>query len=135
MANKFAEKMKKRNPAMMFISTPEEEPEEEAPEVSVNPDTGRNRLTIQESPAHKRIREEKEAAEEAGRKRREAEASTLKAGAPALNRAPQRGEAKSRRLQLLIQPSLYEAVKARAEAEGLSVNEEIGELLRSALSK
>lgn len=48
-------------------------------------------------------------------------------------RAPQRGEAKTRRLQLLLKPSLYEAVKARAEAEGLSVNEEIGELLKSAL--
>ena len=50
-------------------------------------------------------------------------------------RAPQRAEAKTRRLQLLLQPSLYEAVRARAEAEGVSVNEEIGELLRSALRK
>lgn len=88
MANKFAEKMKKRaeNPAMMFISSPEEaERRTETPEPE-----------------------------------------------PIL-RAPQRAEAKSRRLQLLLQPSLYEAVKARAEAEGVSVNEEIGELLRSAL--
>ena len=63
------------------------------------------------------------------------EASTLKAGTPTLKRAPQGGEAKTRRLQLLIQPSLYEAVRARAEAEGMSVNETIGELLRQALGE
>lgn len=44
-----------------------------------------------------------------------------------------RKELKTRRLQLLLQPSLYDAVKERAEAEGLSINEEIGYLLRDAL--
>ena len=44
-------------------------------------------------------------------------------------------EAKSRRLQLLLRPSLYEAIKEKAEAEGVSVNEEIGELLESALER
>ena len=122
MANKFAEKMKQRaaeNPAMMFISQPDAEPEEaEAPEVSRNPETGRKRLMVSsarmvETPEPEPIPEE---------------TTLLKAP-----RAPQRAEAKTRRLQLLLQPSLYEAVKAKAEAEGLSVNEEIGELLRSAL--
>ena len=32
-------------------------------------------------------------------------------------------EIKSRRLQLLVQPSLYEAIKAQAKAKGISVNE------------
>ncbi len=32
-------------------------------------------------------------------------------------------ETKSKRLQLVIQPSLYERVKAKAHAKGLSVNE------------
>lgn len=49
-------------------------------------------------------------------------------------RAPQGREAKTRRLQLLLTPSLYEAVKERAEAEGISVNETIGELLQAALN-
>jgi predicted DNA binding CopG/RHH family protein len=49
-------------------------------------------------------------------------------------RAPQGREAKTRRVQLLITPSLYEAVKERAAAEGLSVNETISELLQTALS-
>lgn len=43
-------------------------------------------------------------------------------------------EPKSRRLQLLIQPSLYEDVKELSEAEGLSVNETISELLKEAIT-
>ena len=49
-------------------------------------------------------------------------------------RAPQGREAKTRRLQLLLTPSLYEAVKERADSEGLSVNETISELLQTALN-
>lgn len=122
MAKSFAEKMKNKaaaeNPALMFMDTAPEP--EEAPEVSRNPETGRNRLKVSsarmiETPEPEPIPEE-----------------TTPLKAP---RAPQRAEAKTRRLQLLLQPSLYEAVRARAEAEGLSVNEEIGELLKSALKK
>lgn len=58
-------------------------------------------------------------------------ASPLQAEPPM--RAPQGREAKTRRLQLLLTPSLYEAVKERADAEGLSVNETISELLQTAL--
>jgi len=139
MANSFREKAEKKrtsagNPAMMFITPPEEDHPEEL-DITTDPETGRKKLTIHESPAQKKLREERIRAEEAGRKRREAEASTLKAGTPTLKRAPQGGEAKTRRLQLLIQPSLYEAVRARAEAEGMSVNETIGELLRQALGE
>ena len=109
MANSFREKAEKKrasagNPAMMFITPPEETQAEE-------------RITETRTPQAQR------------------EASTLKAGTPTLRRAPQGGEAKTRRLQLLIQPSLYEAVRARAEAEGMSVNETIGELLRQALGE
>lgn len=43
-------------------------------------------------------------------------------------------EKKTRRLQLLMRPSLYDRVKARAEAEGQSVNEMIDTLLEDALS-
>ena len=43
-------------------------------------------------------------------------------------------EKKTRRLQLLLRPSLFERLKARAEAEGLSVNELTDILLEDALS-
>ena len=67
------------------------------------------------------------------RKAPQRKASPLQAQAPM--RAPQGREAKTRRLQLLLTPSLYEAVKERADAEGLSVNETISELLQTALSE
>ena len=38
-------------------------------------------------------------------------------------------EVKSRRMQLLVQPSLYEKVKAAAEAEGISINEYVHKAL------
>lgn len=41
-------------------------------------------------------------------------------------------ETKSRRLQLVLQPSLYDRVKARAKASGLSVNEYVHQLLDEA---
>lgn len=41
-------------------------------------------------------------------------------------------ETKSRRLQLVLQPSLYERVKTRAKAEGLSVNEYVSQVLDKA---
>lgn len=44
-------------------------------------------------------------------------------------------ETKSRRLQLLMQPSLHDRIKARAAAEGLSVNEYIHKALEEALGE
>lgn len=41
-------------------------------------------------------------------------------------------ETKSRRLQLVLQPSLYEKVKAGAKAAGLSVNEYVHQILDNA---
>ena len=42
-------------------------------------------------------------------------------------------ETKSRRMQLLVQPSLYDAIKARATAEGVSVNELVHSILEAAV--
>lgn len=44
-------------------------------------------------------------------------------------------ETKSRRLQLLMQPSLHDRIKARAAAEGLSVNEYIHKALEEAVGE
>lgn len=44
-------------------------------------------------------------------------------------------ETKSRRMQLLVQPSLYDAIKARATAEGQSVNELVHSILEAAVKK
>lgn len=43
---------------------------------------------------------------------------------------PEYIETKSKRVQLLVQPSVYEAVKAKAKANGISTNEAINEALR-----
>lgn len=48
---------------------------------------------------------------------------------------PQYEETKSRRLQLLLTPSLFEAVKAKASEERLSVNEYINSILKNAVRK
>lgn len=42
-------------------------------------------------------------------------------------------EKKTRRLQLLLKPTVYDAIKARADAEGVSVNELIGSILETAM--
>ena len=45
--------------------------------------------------------------------------------------APQYVELKTKRVQLLVQPSLYEAVKAKASSLGISTNEAISEALKA----
>ena len=47
-------------------------------------------------------------------------------------REPLYVETKSRRLQLVLQPSLYDRVKAGAAAAGLSVNEYVHQILDTA---
>ncbi len=42
-------------------------------------------------------------------------------------------ETKSKRLQLLIQPSLHEKLKRKAQAEGTSVNDLVNSILQDAL--
>lgn len=46
-------------------------------------------------------------------------------------KAPEYIETKSRRVQALIQPSVYEAVKAKASSLGISTNEAISEALKA----
>lgn len=50
---------------------------------------------------------------------------------PRAKRKPK--ESKSKRLQLLMKPSLYELIKERAEQEGCSVNEFIHNTMEEAL--
>lgn len=49
--------------------------------------------------------------------------------------APAVPETKSRRVQILVQPSVYEAVKAKAEKSGISVNEAIGIALKKYIER
>lgn len=46
---------------------------------------------------------------------------------------PKKQESKTRRLQLLLRPSLYEAIRERAEAEEASVNDLIHCILENAI--
>ena len=111
MSKNFTDKMRSKaaeNPALMFISQAEE------PQAAPEPkQTRKNTRKAEDTPL-------------------QAEKRTI---VPAERPVPPRKEYKSRRLQLLIQPSLYEEIKDRAEAEGLSVNEEIHNLLRQALGE
>jgi len=43
---------------------------------------------------------------------------------------PEYIETKSKRVQILIQPSLHEAIKAKAEEEGISTNEAINQAIK-----
>lgn len=118
MANSFKDKAEKKraaagSPALMFISQPQEQAQK-----------------AEEPAGKKETRGHSTQAKKAAQKASKAMPQIRSAQAP---RAAQGAEAKSRRLQLLIQPSLYEEVKARAEAEGTSVNDQISTLLRLAL--
>lgn len=46
-----------------------------------------------------------------------------------------RQEARSRRMQILLQPSLFEAIKQEADTSGFSVNELIHSTLQAAFQK
>ena len=112
MSKSFREKAEEKrtsagNPALMFISQPQEQAKK-----------------AEEPAKRKETRSHSPQAKKAAKK------ASKTTQAP---RAAQGAEAKSRRLQLLIQPSLYEAVKARADEEGTSVNDQISSLLREAL--
>ena len=113
MSKNFTDKMRSKaaeNPALMFIS--------QAEEPQAAPETKRaTRKTTSKADSPLQAAPEIRPAATSGRP------------------VPPRKEYKSRRLQLLIQPSLYEAIRDRAEAEGLSVNEEIHTLLRQALGE
>ena len=90
------------NPALQFISTP------------AAPARDREREPAQAAPAPARPQQPVQPAPEGYR----------------VN--PMYIEKKSRRLQLLLRPSVYEAVKARAMGEGVSVNDLINTILEEA---
>lgn len=76
--------------------------------------------------------------EEEGKGKRKAStaSSTPKKAHPARRAQPQYDEeTKSRRVQLLLTPSLYEAVKNEATEAHLSVNEYINSTLKDAVSR
>lgn len=101
-----------QNPALAFISTPEAAPQE----AEANSPSAKGSAKKAAEAPHK---------------------PTLKiktTGAPEGFKAnPLYVETKSRRMQLLVQPSLYEAIKARATAEGTSVNELVHSILEAAI--
>lgn len=102
-----------QNPALAFISA--QEPEGGAED--------KKRLQIETRPLYQR--EEAEASSAAHVKTTDAPEG-FKAN-------PLFVETKSRRMQLLVQPSLYDAIKARATAEGQSVNELVHSILEAAI--
>ena len=75
-------------------------------------------------------------AESKPKKRASASSTPRKAAPPARRALPQYDEeTKSRRLQLLLTPSLYEAVKRRAAEERMSVNELVNTILSDTIRK
>ena len=48
-----------------------------------------------------------------------------------MKKNPEFIETKSKRVQMLMQPSLYNSIKERAEKEGVSVNEMMHEILKT----
>lgn len=70
-----------------------------------------------------------------------AEETEIREGTPRAGEAPEGYkvnplyiEKRSKRLQLLIQPSLYDKIKAQADAEGCSTNDFIHRLLEDAVA-
>jgi len=76
------------------------------------------------------------AVEELRPETRPSTSTSTQARPPQAHRAqPQFEETKSRRLQLLLTPSLYEAIKAKAAEEQRSVNDYINSILQDAIRK
>lgn len=100
------------NPALAFISTPEQE----TPAATVK--------AAKKAEGKKPLQPEQV----------EASAHVKTTDAPEGYKAnPLFVETKSRRLQLLVQPSIYEALKEGAKAEGRSVNDYVHTILEKAV--
>ena len=69
----------------------------------------------------------------APQRRASAPAAQQDAPPPGFRMNPMYVEIKSRRVQLLLKPSIYAAVKERAAREGVSVNEMINVMLETAV--
>lgn len=118
MAKSFKDKIQQKtvNPALQFLTQPEEDkPRRLEREAVISPQT------VEGSKA----------------KTKGSAATSTPRKAPQAKRAiPQFDEeTKSRRLQLLLTPSLYEAVKDKAAEERMSVNEYINSILKDATRK
>ena len=101
---------KRSEPALAFISGAEEEKRPPKAKSTSNPAT--KKATAPKSPKAKPTTKDRKTAPEG------------------YKIAPQYVELKTKRVQLLVQPSLYEAVKAKASSLGISTNEAISEALR-----
>ena len=133
MAKSFKDKIQQKavNPTLQFISTPEEEKSEKR--ILTVPPNSAYAQSLQEKGLFSGILSQDEIRTIADK----AKSTKAPRKAPPAHRAlPQYDEeTKSRRLQLLLTPSLYEAVKNRAAAEHMSVNEMINCILRDAMER
>jgi len=122
MAKTFTDRMKQKaavNPTLQFISQPQEAEElTQAEPLPFTPIPGETPEPITESKA------KRASASSSSKSRRKASPPP----APA-HRAQPNEETKSRRLQLLLTPTLFQAVKECAAYEGISVNEWINKSL------
>lgn len=108
------------NPAMAFINTPAEEPEELAT-------TEEAELKAKAGTPSKKVRGRKPAAELPKHKTNEAPEGYK------VN--PLYVETKSKRVNVLMQPSLHDKLKKLAKANNLSVNEFIHTILEAAVKE
>lgn len=99
-----------QNPALSFISVNEDEPQEKE----------RKNSTSNHQPEMKQNQQVKETGFSNVRNTEVPDGFKIN---------PLYLEKRSRRIQLVVQPSLYEAIKAKATAEGVSVNELIHTIL------
>ena len=104
---------KRSEPALAFISGAEEEASRPPKAKSTSKPAKKATATAPKSPKAKPTTKDREGAPEG------------------YKLAPQYIETKSKRVQLLIQPSLYDAVKAKATSLGISTNEAISEALKA----
>lgn len=110
----------KGNPALGFISTAAEETAKEETSKAAKVELPKER------PAEKEIQAKKE---EAPAAREKAPETVPAANEPAYKRQPVKAEAKSKRVNLVIQPSLYTAAKKKTKKEGKSLNQYIIDLI------
>lgn len=108
------------NPAMQFITPPQAEAPTEATEAPAAP---RPSAKTSAKP-----RAKKQPSGSTAKPRRSSAPEGYKPN-------PAYIETKSRRLQLLMQPSLHDRIKAHAAAEGLSVNEYIHKTLEEVIGE
>ena len=104
---------KRSEPALAFISGAEEEKRPPKAKPTSKPATKKATATAPKAPKAKPTTKDRKTAPEG------------------YKIAPQYVELKTKRVQLLVQPSLYEAVKAKASSLGISTNEAISEALKA----